>query len=129
MPPLRVLLADPDPAAQRATATRLVRLGHAVGEVGPGQDIGEACRRAAPDLIVLGVGDPAPTGVVALMAARQASAAPILLTAPAWPACRRRWAAAFRARCLTAPFDAAALSSAVADAVPGAANRRSGVAA
>jgi CheY-like chemotaxis protein len=117
--PLRILLADNDPAVRAVVATQLTRLGHAVEAVGGGRALVAQFRaETAFDLVVCDVEMPAGDGLAAAEAIRRAGDTPIILMAGSWTAEALDRAAAVGAHCLQKPFDTATLATAVAGAVP-----------
>src|SRR5215210_6752500 len=76
---LRVVAADPDPAAREFYQAALPRLGHQVQVVATGPDLAAACRLLGPDLVVIG-----PDGLAAADEVCQERPVPVVLVADSY---------------------------------------------
>jgi response regulator NasT len=110
-PALRVLAADPNPAARQFYQAALARLGYDVGAVATGEELAAACRQLAPDVVLTG-----PAGLAEAQAAcADRPAAIVLVAADPEPAAVARAAGCEGVMaCLPWPVGEAALGAAVA---------------
>jgi two-component system, response regulator PdtaR len=109
--PLRVVAADPAPAAREFYRAALHRLGHQVQVVSTGPDLVEACRLLGPDLVLTG-----PDLLPAAVEACRERPVPVVLAADSYEplTVARALAAECVMACLPRPVGEAALAAALA---------------
>jgi response regulator NasT len=108
---LRVVAADPDPAAGEFYRVALPRLGHQVQVVATGPDLVAACRLLGPDLVLTG-----PEGLAAADEVCRERPVPVVLVADSYEplTVARALAAECVMACLPRPVGEAALGAALA---------------